>query len=146
MPEAIGTAAAVLQLAETSAKASLMLYQLFLTVKNAPKEIANLSRDIKNFNVLVGNSERALASSNVQMIVNQDPQINRAFEDLREPMRSCQEVCDRVMRRLGPHLEIEDFVDNSHNSSEVPSNGTGASTTKRSPKRRIRSDFAWFLR
>lgn len=132
MAEAIGTASAVLGLAEAAAKASLQLYQFFTTIRNAPQEIISISRNIKNFNLLVCNLQGALASPDIQEIVHQDHEINRALKDLQDPMDNCRLACDRVMRKLIPHLQLKE---SAHGGSEDGS------------KRRMRrGDVMWFWR
>lgn len=132
MAEAFGTASAVLGLAESAAKASLQLYQFFTTIRNAPQEIISISRDIKNFNMLVCNLQGALASPDIQEIVDQDHEINRALKDLQDPMDNCRLACDRVMRKLIPHLHLEE------SAHDVPGD--------RSKRRMRRGDVMWFWR
>lgn len=58
------------------------------------------------------NLQGALASPDIQEIVDQDHEINRASKDLQDPMDNCRLACDRVMRKLLPHLRLEEFAHN----------------------------------
>lgn len=78
------------------------------------------------------NLQGALASPDIQEIVDQDGEINRALKDLQDPMDNCRLACDRVMRKLIPHLQLED---SAHKGS-----GDG------SKRRMRRGDVMWFWR
>ncbi|KAJ5578205.1 uncharacterized protein N7459_007169 [Penicillium hispanicum] len=90
------------QLAGTATKASLELYQFFATSKNAPQEIMAISRDIKNFNMLVNHLQSALGSADV----NRDEEIDRAMKDLLDPMQDCQQACNWIKLKLSPHRSV----------------------------------------
>ena len=63
--EVLGTVSAVIAIAEASLKASSALHELFTTMKDAPREIMILDRDISAFKSLVINLQAALKSDDV---------------------------------------------------------------------------------
>lgn len=109
--EAIGTASAILTLAESSVGASLKLYQFFTTIRDAPREITSISRDIKNFNTLAKNLKTALESKDVRTVVDKDPQIKQALNDLLDPLNDCHQACLQIQERVERHFQPETSVD-----------------------------------
>ncbi|RAQ52622.1 ankyrin repeat and socs box protein [Aspergillus flavus] len=109
--EAIGTASAILTLAESSVGASLKLYQFFTTIRDAPREITSISRDIKNFNTLAKNLKTALESQDVRTVVDKDPQIKQALNDLLDPLNDCHQACLQIQERAERHFQPETSVD-----------------------------------
>lgn len=107
MAEAIGTVSAILGLAEASVTTSLKLYQLFTAIRDAPREITSISRDIKNFSTLAKNLESALVSPDVQTVVGEDPQIRQALEDLLEPIENCHQACIQIQEKVERHFQPE---------------------------------------
>lgn len=100
MAEVLGTVSAVLAIAETSLKASSALHNLFTTIKDAPREIIVLDRDISVFNSLVISLQAALNSEDVMVIVKRDIEIDKLLEILLLPMTNCKEVCEEIHKKL----------------------------------------------
>ena len=98
--EVLGTVSAVIAIAEASLKASSALHELFTTMKDAPREIMILDRDISAFKSLVINLQAALKSDDVILIVGKDDEVRGLLEILLLPMKSCKEVCEEIHRKL----------------------------------------------
>jgi hypothetical protein len=100
MTDGIGTAAAVLELAGAAVKASITLYEVISTIRNAPKEILNLNGDLQALSTLLKNLELALSSPNTQRIVDQDDEVRSAMKGLQGLVSSCAGACRDVSIRL----------------------------------------------
>lgn len=134
--ETIGTVSAVLTLAEASVVASRKLYELFTTIRDAPQEITSISRDIKNFNALVGNLKHGLEGEDVGRIVDGDPPLRRALDDLADPMESCHQACLQIQDKVERHYQFETSVGQSSKGN-----------TKSQYLKRIKSgSIAWYFR
>ncbi|KAL4897600.1 ankyrin repeat-containing domain protein [Aspergillus ambiguus] len=120
--EPVSTAAAALQLAGAAVKASVTLYGVITTIKNAPKEILNLRSDLKALNTLLGNLEVALKSEEAQRIVDQDETIRSPMENLLSLIDSCNNCCIEVTEKL------------SSSSQTRRSTSHGADPTESNPK------------
>lgn len=117
--EAIGTAASILQMAGMATTTSLEVYRFISTIRNAPREIRNLGRDIMDFHNLVDNLKNALDSQDIQDMVDRDKQINQSMKDLLVPMAKCQITCDQVRSKLIMNLQLENEDSSSLNENEV---------------------------
>lgn len=117
--EAIGTAASSLQIAYMATKTSLEVYQFISTIRNAPKEIRNLGRDIMDFHNLVDHLRNALDSEDIQDMVDRDKQINQLMKDLLVPMAKCQITCDQMRSKLIMHLQLEKVGGSSGNENDA---------------------------
>lgn len=104
---AVGSAAAILQLATAAATTSLKVYQLVSTIKNAPREIQNLGRDIKDFHTLVQHLSEALKSAEICELINREKPISRAVADLQYPIGKCELSCRQVESKLGLQLQLD---------------------------------------
>jgi len=109
--EIIGTAAAVLQLADAAAKTSIHLYEIVSTIKNAPKEIIVLKRDIQALRKLLENLENALKSRETRRVVDQDEDVRKSMEGLKELIETCDGACREVIQRLKPYSQKGGFED-----------------------------------
>ena len=104
---AVGSAAAILQLATAAATTSMKVYQLVSTIKNAPREIQSLGRDIKDFHTLVQHLSEALKSANVRELIDREKPISRAVADLQYPIGKCELSCRQVESKLGLQLQLD---------------------------------------
>lgn len=66
MAEVVGTVAAVLELAQTTASTALQVYEFFSVIRDAPREINTLSQDVHAFYSLVNNLAASLDSVSVR--------------------------------------------------------------------------------
>ncbi|GAB1200388.1 hypothetical protein APSETT444_009760 [Aspergillus pseudonomiae] len=103
----IGTVAAVLQLAQTSCKAALELYNFCSVVQNAPQEIITISRDAHAFYMTISNLESSLRSDTVATVVSRDAELMTALETLKIPIENCSLACEAILEKLQPHLRID---------------------------------------
>lgn len=83
---AVGSTAAILQLATAAATTSIKVYQFVSTIKNAPREIQNLGRDIEDFHTLVQHLSEALKSTDICELIDREKPISRAVADLQYPI------------------------------------------------------------
>lgn len=113
MAEAFGTAAAVLQVAQGAVKASTDLYEMILTIKNAPKEINSLSSDIQALDRLLRNLEHSLQSPDTRRIVDQDEEVRKPMDGLKDLIKSCNCTCVEVVDRIRPYAHTGKFEDGS---------------------------------
>lgn len=113
MAEAFGTAAAVLQVAQGAVKASTDLYEMILTIKNAPKEINSLSSDIQALDRLLRNLEHSLQSPDTRRIVDQDEEVRKPMDGLKGLIKSCNCTCVEVVDRIRPYAHTGKFEDGS---------------------------------
>lgn len=70
------------------------------TIKDAPPEISALQRDIEGFQTLVENLGAALKSANVDKVVKEDDQLDRALKTLQYPMKDCKKTCTEILEKL----------------------------------------------
>lgn len=104
---AVGSAAAILQLATAAATTSMKVYQLISTIKNAPREIQNLGRDINDFYTLVHHLSEALQSADICQLIDREKTISRAVADLQYPIGKCELSCRQVESKLGLQLQLD---------------------------------------
>ncbi|CAG8094086.1 unnamed protein product [Penicillium salamii] len=107
MAELVGTAAAVLQLAQTVATTALQLHDFFSVIQNAPREIRTISKDVHTFYMLVNNLAISLLSPSVVAAVESDAEIEIALRTLLDPMKNCRAVLTRMKDKLSPHLKAD---------------------------------------
>ncbi|KAJ6007268.1 hypothetical protein N7540_011244 [Penicillium herquei] len=100
MAEVLGTISAVIAIAETSLKASSALHELFTTIKDAPREIMALDRDISVFKSLVISLQAALNLDDVIVVVERDHEIDALLDILLLPMKNCKELCEEIHKKL----------------------------------------------
>lgn len=146
MMEVVGAAASILQLAGVAATTSLQVYEFISTIKNAPREIQNLGRDIMDFHKLVDHLKAALESQDIQEMVDQDKQINQSMKDLLVPMAKCQLTCDQVKSKLILHLQFEDSAEEEPKDS---SSGKASDSLGNQQKQKVRiwvRDWMWAFR
>lgn len=142
---AIGAIAAVAQMAEYGAKASLEFYDFLKTIKNAPREIVDISRDIEAFHKLVLNLQASLSSPTVQEIVKQDANICDALKTLEGPIANCCEVFKNLMEKLRPHLKEDASLLQTEQDGSGDKRTESPSAVK--PNRKIsRADMKWYFR
>lgn len=113
----IGTASAVLQIAGSAVKTSNQLYDIITTIKNAPKEIVRVNSDIQALNRLLKNLELSLESSDTRRVVDQDEEVRRSMNDLKDLIQSCNRTCVEITERLRPYAQNGDFEDGSAGES-----------------------------
>ena len=111
---AVGSAAAILQLATAAATTSMKVYQLVSTIKNAPREIQNLGRDIKDFHTLVHHLSEALESAEICELIDREKPISRAVADLQYPISKCELSCRQVESKMGLQLQPEKAENSGH--------------------------------
>lgn len=138
---AIGTVAAVAQMAEYAAKASLEFYDFLKTIKNAPREILDITRDTNTFHKLVCNLQGSLSSPTVQDIVSQDADISHALEALEEPMANCCGVFKSLTEKMRPHLKEDASV-----SPETEKTSTNSESSSKSNWKISRADMKWYFK
>ncbi|OKL61836.1 hypothetical protein UA08_02292 [Talaromyces atroroseus] len=139
---AIGTIAAMAQMAEYAAKASLEFYDFLLTIKNAPREVMDITRDIQTFNKLVCNLQSSLNSPAVQEVVDRDVEISNSLQSLEEPITNCCDVFNNLMAKMRPHLKEEEPLSEKQQQSVADN---VASAIK--PSRRIsRGSVKWYFK
>lgn len=109
----IGTASAVLQIAGAAVKTSNQLYEIVSTIKNAPKEILRLCSDIQALNRLLKNLELSLESPDTRKIVDQDEEVRRSMEGLKDIIQSCNHTCVEVTERMRPYIHNGEFENGS---------------------------------
>jgi hypothetical protein len=105
---AVGSAAAILQLATAAATTSIKVYQLISTIKNAPREIQNLGRDINDFHTLIQHLAEALKSAEIRELVDREKPISRAVADLQYPIVKCELSCIQVESKLNLQLQSDE--------------------------------------
>ncbi|ODM23760.1 hypothetical protein SI65_01349 [Aspergillus cristatus] len=143
--EAVGTAASILQLAGMATTTSLQVYEFISTIKNAPREIQNLGRDVMDFHKLVDHLKAALDSQEIREMVDRDKQINQSMKDLLAPMAKCQLTCDQVKSKLVLHLHFEASSETSE--TEPKEKASDALGDQRKQKARIWvRDWMWAFR
>lgn len=139
---AIGTVAAVVQMAEYAAKASLEFYDFLKTIKNAPREIVDITRDINTFHKLVCNLQGSLSSPTVQDIVSRDADISHALKALEEPMVNCCDVFKSLTEKMRPHLKEDGSpVTPGTEKSSIDSDSSSKSNWKIN-----RADMKWYFK
>jgi hypothetical protein len=138
----IGTVAAVAQMAEYAAKASLEFYDFLKTIKNAPREIVDITRDINTFHKLVCNLQGSLSSPTVQEIVSQDADISHALKALEEPMANCCDVFKSLTEKMRPHLKEDD----TPGTPEKEKNSTDSDSSSKSNWKISRADMKWYFK
>jgi hypothetical protein len=138
---AIGTVAAVAQMAEYAAKASLEFYDFLKTIKNAPKEILDITRDTNTFHKLVCNLQGSLSSPTVQDIVSRDADICHALEALEEPMANCCDVFKSLTEKMRPHLKVDASA-----SPETEKSSTDSESSSKSNWKISRADMKWYFK
>lgn len=116
-------AVSILQMAGMATITSLQVYRFISAIRNAPRGIRNLGRDIMGSHNLVDNLKNALDSQNIQEMVNRDKQINQLMKDLLVPMAKCQITCDQVRNKLIIHLQLQNEDSPSRNENEAFGNG-----------------------
>lgn len=104
---AVGAAGAILELATAAARTSMKVYQLVSTIRNAPREIKNLGRDIKDFHTLVQHLSEALDSPDIRELIDREKPISRAVADLQYPIGKCELSCRQVESKLGLQLQLD---------------------------------------
>lgn len=100
MAAEIGTASAVLQLTGATVEVCIQLHALISTLRNAPKEILNLSNDLQSLNALLRNLQFALESRDAQTIIDQDIGVRGAMSNLRTLIASCHNSCNQLTSKL----------------------------------------------
>jgi tetratricopeptide (TPR) repeat protein len=95
------------QLATAAATTSMKVYQLVSTIKNAPREIQNLGRDIKDFYTLVQHLLEALKSADICELIDREKPISRAVADLQYPIGKFELSCRQVESKLGLQLQLD---------------------------------------
>lgn len=86
MAETLGTISAVIAIVDGTLKASSVMDELVQTIKDAPQETSALQRDIEGVQTLVENPWCSFKSANVDKVVKEDNQLDRALETLQYPM------------------------------------------------------------
>ncbi|OGM49646.1 hypothetical protein ABOM_001858 [Aspergillus bombycis] len=105
--EGIGTASAILQLSGTAAKASLQLYEIIVTIRDAPRELCVLGDDVEALSTLLSNLQRSLESPQTQSAVDQDPEIRKGMDSLQGLIKRCEKTCQQVKEYLGSCIRNE---------------------------------------
>lgn len=107
MAEVVGTVAAVLQLAQAAATTALQVYDFFSVIKNAPREIRDISRDVHVFYTLLNSLAASLLSPSVVAVVDRDVEIETSLKTLLGPMKNCRSALNRMKDKLSPHLKAD---------------------------------------
>lgn len=137
---AIGIVASVAQMASYAAKTSLEFYSFLSTIRNAPREVRDITREIQTFNTLIVNLQNSLGTPVVQEILNQDADISNSIKSLQEPIEDCCDVFKSLMEKMRPHLK-EDDTPLSQKEQQM------SATDKPNPSRRIsRGDMKWYFK
>lgn len=125
MAEVVGTVAAVLQLAQAAATTALQVYDFFSVIKNAPREIRNISKDVHAFYTLLNNLAKSLLSPSVVAVVDRDAEIEIALKTLLDPIKNCRAALNRMKHKLSPHLKpdvsaVQVSSEDSEGGSPIP--------------------------
>lgn len=130
------TAAAILQVAEMAGKTAFQIHEAISIIRDAPREIQTINRDVHSFYILVHNLSESLSSDLVSNIVNEDTEISNALWTLNDPILNCCAALDRLMKKIKPHLKTDE-------SSSQPEDES-SETVQRT--RISRSDIMWYFR
>lgn len=113
MTDIVGTAAAVLEIAGAAINTSTVLYETISTIRNAPREIHALSSDIQALDRLLRNLELSLQSPDTHRIIDQDEEVRRPMEGLKDIIEKCNCTCKAVEEKMRPYAQHGQFEDSS---------------------------------
>lgn len=137
-PQKMETAAAILQVAEMAGKTAFQIHEAISIIRDAPREIQTINRDVHSFYILVHNLSESLSSDLVSNIVNEDTEISNALWTLNDPILNCCAALDRLMKKIKPHLKTDESLPSSQPEYE------SSETVRRTHI--SRSDIMWHFR
>lgn len=108
MADPLSTIASVIGVAAAVVQSAKILFGLVDDIKNAPEEIAALSRDAHAFCSIVFSLQLSLSEDEIQNVVGQDRTMTQMVENLRSPLANCQKVLGQLMVKIQGGLKRTD--------------------------------------
>lgn len=100
--------ASVISVGTAAAQNSKALYDLVITIINAPTEIKAISADVQGLHRVVSSLKSQLPEQDIKYVIQADSQILKMLADLKDPLTSCSETMVQLKLKLQGHLKHSD--------------------------------------
>ena len=92
--------AGVLGVTAITAESAKRLCELLDTIRTAPEEIKNISRDTQAFYSILFSLESSLRDAEVTAVIAKDEALTALVGNLEEPLKSCTKVLGQLMVKM----------------------------------------------